>query len=88
MGDEYIQHNPDVGDGKQPFIDYFNRMEKEMGLSYPTLRLRLQDIIRALGYSVGASAGAPISEAERSKILDRIAAGELTAEEAMELLEG
>ena len=29
VGDEYIQHNPLVGDGKQPFIDYFNRMQKE-----------------------------------------------------------
>ena len=29
VGSEYIQHNPLVGDGKQPFIDYFNRMNKE-----------------------------------------------------------
>ena len=29
VGDEYIQHNPLVGDGKQPFIDYFDRMHTE-----------------------------------------------------------
>ena len=29
VGNEYIQHNPDVGDGPQAFIDYFNRMAKE-----------------------------------------------------------
>lgn len=29
VGDVYIQHNPDVSDGKQGFIDYFNRMQKE-----------------------------------------------------------
>lgn len=28
-GDRYIQHNPLVGDGIQPFIDYFERMAKE-----------------------------------------------------------
>jgi predicted SnoaL-like aldol condensation-catalyzing enzyme len=29
IGDEYIQHNPHVGDGKEPFIAYFERMAKE-----------------------------------------------------------
>ena len=29
VGADYIQHNPLVGNGKQPFIDYFNRMAKE-----------------------------------------------------------
>lgn len=29
VGDEYIQHNPMVADGIQPFIDYFNRMQQE-----------------------------------------------------------
>jgi len=29
VGDDYIQHNPDVADGKQGFIDYFNRMQAE-----------------------------------------------------------
>ena len=31
VGAEYIQHNPMVGDGKQPFIDYFT----EMAAQYP-----------------------------------------------------
>ena len=29
VGNEYIQHNPLVGDGKQPFIEYFEKMGKE-----------------------------------------------------------
>ncbi len=29
VGDVYIQHNPSVKDGKEGFIDYFERMSKE-----------------------------------------------------------
>ncbi len=36
VGEEYIQHNPLVGNGKQPFIDYFNRMQTE----YPDKSIR------------------------------------------------
>jgi len=29
VGDEYIQHNPLVGDGVHPFINYFEKMARE-----------------------------------------------------------
>ncbi|MEP4380211.1 MAG: ester cyclase [Alphaproteobacteria bacterium] len=29
VGDDYIQHNTEVGDGKEAFIDYFERMREE-----------------------------------------------------------
>jgi len=29
IGDEYIQHNPDVADGTQGFINYFERMHRK-----------------------------------------------------------
>ncbi len=29
IGQEYIQHNPDVADGTEGFIEYFERMQQE-----------------------------------------------------------
>jgi hypothetical protein len=63
-----------------------NRMEREVGLSYPTLRARLSEIIRQMGFVVGAEAG--VSDEERHRVLDELAAGKITSEEAMRALEG
>ncbi|MGA9532165.1 MAG: DUF2089 domain-containing protein [Anaerolineales bacterium] len=63
-----------------------SRMEKEVGLSYPTLRSRLTEAIQAMGFEVGPEEP-NLSDEERHKILDDLANGRLTSEEAMNILE-
>jgi hypothetical protein len=64
-----------------------NRMEKELGLSYPTLRSRLWDVIRALGYEIGPEEP-EITDQERHEVLDELSSGKITSDEALALLEG
>jgi hypothetical protein len=66
-----------------------NRVEQEIGLSYPAVRARLNDVIRALGYEVGEAAAARgVPEEVRRDILSELQAGKLSAEEALQLLRG
>ena len=64
-----------------------NRMEDELGLSYPTLRGRLTQVIRAMGFPVGPEPQ-QLSDEERHRILDELANGKISSEDAMRLLEG
>jgi hypothetical protein len=61
-----------------------NRMEKEIGLSYPTLRNRLQEIIRLMGYEPGAADAA--DDEDRRRVLEDVAAGRMSAQEAVQHL--
>jgi hypothetical protein len=61
------------------------KLATELGVSYNTARARMDEIVRALG--------APAEEEEeerkeRSEVLDRLKAGEIAYEEALELLRG
>ena len=64
------------------------RMEEELGISYPTIRGRLHEVIRSLGYEPGKEEVVSVSEKERRKILEALEAGELSYTEAMRRLEG
>jgi hypothetical protein len=66
-----------------------NAMEKELGLSYPTLRARLNDLRRAMGFEIEQDEAAPagITDDERRQILDDLAAGRLKSDEAIKLLQ-
>jgi hypothetical protein len=65
-----------------------NRMEDEMALSYPTIRNRLQEVIRALGYELGKEETNEISDEKRRTVLEELDAGKISAEEAMRILNG
>ncbi|MFN3309417.1 MAG: DUF2089 domain-containing protein [Anaerolineales bacterium] len=64
-------------------------MEAEIGLSYPTIRNRLHEVIRALGYEpsgVEELQLAPSPEA-RQRVLQALEKGEISVQEALRLLE-
>lgn len=65
-------------------------VEKELGISYPTVRGRLEALMRALGFEVSPDQDESKSEAaraaQRKEILDRLARGEVGAQEAARLL--
>jgi hypothetical protein len=79
-----------------------NCLQEELGISYPTARNRLEEVIQALGYEVNNAYPAPpepeeveeIEEVEetvvmdRDDILERLARKEISSEEALALLEG
>lgn len=65
-----------------------NRMEGEIGLSYPTIRNRLHEIIRTLGYEPGGGEETiGLSEVERQRILEELDNGQISVDDAMLLLQ-
>ena len=63
-------------------------MERELGISYPTVRSRVEALIRALGFGprdgdeVEDDAAATDVATDRQTILERLAKHEMTADEA------
>jgi len=80
-----------LSDEQKEFIEIFvkNRgnikeIEKDLGISYPTVRRSLDQVIEALGYSVKPSE----EEVNKKDILEKLSTGELTSEEALKKLRG
>lgn len=67
-----------------------SRMECELGMSYPTIRSRLREIIRDMGYEPGQEEEeAPaVAPEDRSRVLQDLDQGKLSFEEAMRILQG
>lgn len=59
-------------------------VEKVLGVSYPTVRGKLDDIITLLGYSTTKK----VVAIDRKKIISMLEKGEITADEAISLLNG
>ncbi len=55
-------------------------VEEELGVSYPTVVARLNEVVQAMGFEVRAEDGEIV--ARRQQILDELAAGRITAAEA------
>jgi hypothetical protein len=56
-------------------------VEKELGISYPTVRAKLDDVITALGYSIAKK-----STVNSTDVLDLLEKGEITPDQAVDML--
>jgi len=72
-----------------------NRLEEELKLSYPTLRTRLHEVIRAMGHEPGkdeardeGKRGTAISTPERQRVLQELSDGAIDFDTAMARLQG
>jgi hypothetical protein len=59
-----------------------NRVEEELKISYPTVRTRLHDLIRAMGYEVKDELPPAAKTVDRQAVLTQLQNGEITTEEA------
>jgi hypothetical protein len=86
-----------LGPEQRAFVEVFvrcdgklNWVSQELKLSYPTVRSRLDDVIRAMGYEVRESPPAEEKQRiadNRQAILDALASGKITSDEAVKRLQ-
>jgi hypothetical protein len=73
-------------------------MERELGISYPTVRSRVEALVRALGFGPRADGEADVGDevatspadraAARQEVLERLARHEISAEDAAAAIRG
>jgi hypothetical protein len=74
----------------------FKDVEAELGISYPTVRARLDDVLRAMGFPAGGEEDPRVSprevraqaREERRRVLEERKAQRISADEAARLLAG
>ncbi len=68
------------------------KVGEELEMPYSTVRARLTEVIRAMGYEPGAEpkdeAAIAVSPEKRRSILDEVARGKISAEDAVKFLQG
>ncbi len=82
-----------LNDEQLKFVEVFiksrgniKEVEREMGISYPTVRNKLDDVIKALGYNIEESPD-DTTASRRKEILDSLEKGDIDAQEAVKLLQ-
>lgn len=80
-----------LSDEQKDFIEIFiksrgniKEIEKEMGISYPTVRGKLENVIESLGYSPKYDE----KKIDKKEILRKLDIGEITSDEALKMLQG
>lgn len=84
---DFEQNNfSNLSEEQRKFVEIFvmkrgsiKEIEKELGISYPTVRNKLDDVISALGHKVE-------SKSSKMEILNMLNEGQITSEEATRLL--
>ena len=88
----FCQLSPEQRDFAAVFIKNrgnIKEVERELGISYPTVRNRLDQVITALGYSVDDNSSEEQqaeSATRRREIVEALARGEIGADEAVRQL--
>lgn len=87
-GDFYLTKFNQLSEEQLKMVELFlvsrgsiKEMERMMGISYPTVRNKLEEIVVALGYPEDKEISL-----SRSEVLDKLDRSEITSEEAVNLL--